>query len=134
MSIRFRPLGASPSTPKFPIPKHATPSGAQPSTTVSTPYTSVPKRKYGLKITHHGISRRPPTKKLRSCRCEMCGDRFMSSTSFIDQYHTTHPPLPCQDCDKIYTNPLNLQKHCYFHVGNMKRCPDCNKSFHLNLN
>ena len=98
-------------------------------TSTSTWESTTPEKKYTLKITHHGITKRPLNKKGRRCQCEMCGETFPSSTSFITHYHDTHPLLPCPDCNKTYNNPLSLQKHSYMHTGEMKKCPNCDKLF-----
>ena len=59
----------------------------------------------------------------------MCGGTFANSTAFIVHHRDTHPPLSCPNCDKVYTNPLSLQKHCYTHIADMKKCLDCDRSF-----
>ena len=61
--------------------------------------------KSGLKIIHHGLKRPAPQTKGRHCKCDMCGETFGTSTSFIEHYSTTHPPLPCKDCSKVFKNP-----------------------------
>ena len=88
------------------------------------------KKKTGSKITHHGIPKRdPPLVKGHHCTCEMCGKKFTHSSSFIQHYSTTHPPLHCKYCNKQYSNPLSLQKHVYVHTSGGEVCGDCNKSF-----
>ena len=59
----------------------------------------------------------------------MCGKRFDNSTAFIAHYSSTHPPLPCKDCDKIFSNPLSLQKHRYHHIGKKYPCTVCYRTF-----
>ena len=61
----------------------------------------------------------------------MCGNKFPSSTAFIEHYKVTHPLLKCQDCDKIYNNPLSLQKHRYVHSEKEKleECENCGRTF-----
>ena len=89
------------------------------------------KRKFDLKITHHGLRKPVQKKKGQHCTCEMCGKKFHSSTEFIKHYKTTHPALKCKDCDKEYSNPLSLQKHCYMHSSQDKqeKCEHCSKTF-----
>ena len=86
----------------------------------------------GLKIVHHGLKRQTVKAKGRHCQCEMCGKRFDNSTAFIAHYSSTHPPLPCTDCDKIFSNPLSLQKHRYHHVGKKYPCTVCDRTFPFN--
>ena len=76
----------------------------------------VKKKKYGLKITTHGLRKPIVVKKGRHCTCDMCSNKYQSSTAFIEHYKTTHPALKCKDCDKVYNNPLSLQKHRYVHL------------------
>ena len=85
----------------------------------------------GLKIVHHGLKRpvATPKSKGRRCKCDMCGEVFGTSTSFIEHYSKTHPALPCKDCSKVFTNPLSLQKHRYHHVGKKFHCDMCDRSF-----
>ena len=85
--------------------------------------------KSGLKIVHHGLKCPALQTKGRYCKCDMCGETFGTSTSFIEHYSTTHPPLPCKDCSKVFSNPLSLQKHRYHHVGKKFPCDMCEWSF-----
>ena len=84
---------------------------------------------FGLKITHHGIVRQPIMKKGRKCTCEMCGAKFKNSTLLIKHYSSTHLPLACKHCSKLYTNLLSLQKHVYMHIADKKSCASCGKQF-----
>ena len=59
----------------------------------------------------------------------MCGQKFTDSTSYIKHYSETHPPLPCQDCPKVFSNPLSLQKHRYHHTGQQLKCDKCACTF-----
>ena len=68
-------------------------------------------------VTHHGLKKHKSLQKGRHCVCSMCGDKFPTSTSFIKHYSETHPPLACTDCQKVFSNPLSLQKHKYHHTS-----------------
>ena len=61
----------------------------------------------------------------------MCNQKFHSSTSFIEHYKVMHPTLKCKDCDKIYNNPLSLQKNHYVHSAKEKleKCENCGRTF-----
>ena len=83
----------------------------------------------GLRVTHHGLICRVPTIKRCRFQCEMCGSYFLGSTEYITHYRDTHPALPCNSCDKVFTNPLSLKKHNYHHKGNTKTCEHCGRSF-----
>ena len=83
----------------------------------------------GLKIVHHGLKHPTPQSKGHRCKCDMCGEVFGMSTSFIEHYSNTHLALPCKDCSKVFSNPLSLQKHRYHHVGKKYPCDMCKRSF-----
>ena len=91
--------------------------------------SSKPLKRMGLKVSVHGIPKHERPKKGRRCICEMCGEKFLSSTEFIEHYSSTHPTLKCKSCDKKYTNPLSLQKHSYVHAKNDEVCANCGKTF-----
>ena len=92
--------------------------------------TPMKKQKYSLKITHHGLRKPVMVKKGRHCTCDMCGNKYQSSTAFIEHYKTTHPALKCKDCDREYNNPLSLQKHRYVHLQDkQEKCESCGRTF-----
>ena len=59
----------------------------------------------------------------------MCGEKFVSSTAYIAHYSERHPPVPCADCPKVFSNPLILQKHQYPHTGQQLKCNNCSHTF-----
>ena len=59
----------------------------------------------------------------------MCGEKFPTSTCFIKHYSVKHPSLACADCQKVFSNPLSLQKHGYHHTGQQLKCGKCNRTF-----
>ena len=91
--------------------------------------TTTTSKQFGLKITHHGLVKHRVEKKGRRCICDMCGEKFKNSTSYIEHYSSTHLNLNCKYCEKCYTNPLSLQKHQYVHTTPAKKCGTCGKSF-----
>ena len=80
-------------------------------------------------VTHHGLKKHKSLPKGRHCVCSMCGEKFPTSTSFIKHYSETHPPLACADCQKVFSNPLSLQKHRYHHTTQQLKCTKCNHTF-----
>ena len=46
-------------------------------------------------------------------------------------YLSNHPPLKCQDCNKMFTNPTSLQRHRYNHTKTEGTftCHRCRKIF-----
>ena len=90
------------------------------------------KKKSGLHVVHHGLKRHRPAVKGCHCICSVCGLKFTSSTDYINHYSSVHPPLPCANCPKVFTNPLSLQKHQYHHVGKKYPCDVCNRQFPFN--
>ena len=87
------------------------------------------KKKSGLHVEHYGLKRHRPAVKGRHCVCSVCGLKFTSSTDYINHYSRVHPPLPCANCPKVFTNPLSLQKHQYHHIGKKHLCDVCNRQF-----
>ena len=98
----------------------------------ATSKTSGNNKGCGLKIVHHGLKRQTVKAKGRHCQCKICGKRFDNTTAFIAHYSGRHPVLPCTDCDKIFNNPLSLQKHRYHHTGKKYSCTMCNRTFPFN--
>ena len=90
---------------------------------------SVTKKHMGLRVTHHGLIHHGPTIKYHRFQCEMCGNYFLGSTEYITHYKDTHPALPCNSCEKVFTNPLSLKKYNFHHQGNIKTCEFCGRSF-----
>ena len=80
-------------------------------------------------ISHHGLKKYKKVLKGCHCQCSMCGEKFVSSTTFIAHYRDKHPPLPCNDCAKVFSNPLSLQKHRYHHIGQQLKCDSCTRVF-----
>ena len=64
----------------------------------------------------------------RKCQYDMCGAIFVTTTEFIKHYQTHHPTLPCNDCSKIFSNLLSLQKYWYEHIGKKLPCEDCGQT------
>ena len=82
-----------------------------------------------VKVAHHGLRKYKNLPKGRHCVCPMCRQKFTDSTRYIKHYSETHPPLPCQDCPKVFSNPLSLQKHRYHHTGQQLKCDKCAHTF-----
>ena len=82
-----------------------------------------------VKVTHHGIKKYKNLPKGWNCVCPMCGQKFTNSTSYIKYHSDTHLPLPCEECPKVFSNLLILQKHRYHHTGQKLKCDKCDHTF-----
>ena len=87
------------------------------------------KPKGKLVTTKHGIRKRP--KKIRKFRCKICDNIFGSTKEWNKHYESSHPLIPCTDCDKVFRNPTSLYRHRYVHtkVEGIHPCEKCDKTY-----
>ena len=53
-----------------------------------------------------------------------------SQASANNHYMSTHPPIKCSDCSKVFNNPNSLRRHTYSHTVSTKYpCHTCGKVF-----
>ena len=71
------------------------------------------------------------TKRARSFKCVVCQVVTHSTMEYNKHYSANHPPLNCQDCSRMFTNPTSLQWHRYNHTKTegVYRCNRCDKIF-----
>ena len=71
------------------------------------------------------------TKRVRSFKCIVCQVVTHSTMEYNKHYSANHPPLNCQDCSRMFTNPMSLQRHRYNHTKTegVYPCNRCDKIF-----
>ena len=71
------------------------------------------------------------TKCVRSFKCIVCQVVTHSTMEYNKHYSANHPPLNCQDCSRMFTNPMSLQWHRYNHTKTegVYLCNRCDKIF-----
>ena len=80
-----------------------------------------------LTVKFFGLSKKPKCK--RAYTCPVCGNKSGSVMNFNVHYRTSHPPVKCTNCDKMFATPLSLKHHGYDHLDKDKKCPKCGKKF-----
>ena len=67
------------------------------------------------------------------CRfsCVECPQKFENNRELNDHFRSSHPPLTCSDCKKLFPMPSAFEKHKYTHYKFMFECDRCNKGFHF---
>ena len=70
-------------------------------------------------------------KRQRSFTCITCKVVTHSTMAYNRHYSANHPPLKCQDCHRMFTNPTSLQRHRYNHTkkDGVYPCNRCKKVF-----
>lgn len=64
--------------------------------------------------------------------CSLCPKKFDWKADLVrHQVHHSENRFPCENCDKVFTDPSNLQRHIRSqHVGARSHaCPECGKTF-----
>ena len=75
----------------------------------------------------HGLRK---VKKKRKYKCNICSFMTDTQASVNNHYRSTHPPIKCSDCSKIFNNPNSLKRHTYSHTVSTKYpCCTCGKVF-----
>ena len=71
------------------------------------------------------------TKRVRSFKCIICQVVTHSTMEYNKHYSANHPPLNCQDCSRMFTNPTSLQWYRYNHTKTegVYPCNRCDKIF-----
>ena len=67
------------------------------------------------------------------CRfsCVGCPQKFVNNRELNDHFKSSHPPLTCSDCKKLFLMPSAFEKHKYTHYEFMFECDKCSKGFHF---
>ena len=67
------------------------------------------------------------------CRfsCVGCPQKFATNRELNDHFRSSHPPLTCSDCKKLFSTPSAFEKHKYIHYEFMYECETCSKGFHF---
>ena len=63
--------------------------------------------------------------------CVGCPQKFANNKELNDHFRSSHPPLMCSDCKKLFPTPSAFEKHKYTHYDFMYECETCNKGFHF---
>ena len=91
------------------------PENDQPDTTSTNKGTDAPMSptKGELKVKNHGLKKSHISKQ--SYKCQSCGKCEKSVHELNEHHRTSHPPLMCGDCNKLFKVPSVLQLHIYDH-------------------
>ena len=101
----------------------STNSNSSSSTSTSTK-TKTPKGEWNT--TTRGVRR---YKRKRKFKCPSCEQVENSVAKMNTHYRTTHDPMSCQTCQRLFNTPSALRKHSYIHKNNPHRCNKCPKNF-----
>ena len=108
--------------------KHYRPQPAPPPQDIQEP-PAKPKKSTKLEFVTvtHGIRK---VKKKCKYKCNICSVMSDTQASANNHYRSTHPPIKCSGCTKVYNNPNSLRRHTYLHTVSIKyTCHTCGKIF-----
>ena len=97
-----------------------------PSTSASTSKSKAESTKPCFIMVIHGLKK---SKKHRKFRCKLCQNVADSQANANKHYKDTHPPVNCQECAMVFSNPSSLCQHKYTHLDKKFCCRNCNKYF-----
>ena len=67
------------------------------------------------------------------CRfsCVGCSQKIATNRELNDHFRSSHPPLTCSECKKLFLTPSAFEKHKYINYEFMYECETCSKGFHF---
>ena len=70
-------------------------------------------------------------KHVKPCRfsCVGCNSSFSSQKEVNEHFHTSHPPVKCDMCEKSFDTPAAMLRHKYKHYEYMYECDVCSRGF-----
>ena len=82
-----------------------------------------------LKVKVYGLKKMKQSKN-RTYRCQKCGKKERSVHDLNEHHRTSHPPLLCTECNKVFSVPSTFQVHQYEHQKQEKiPCNKCGRLF-----
>ena len=83
------------------------------------------------KLVVHSFQLARNYKPKRKFSCVGCPQKFATNRELNDHFRSSHPPLTCSDCKKLFSTPSAFEKHKYIHYEFMYECETCSKGFHF---
>ena len=87
------------------------------------------KRKGKLVVQSFQLARNYKPKRRFSC--VGCPQKFATNRELNDHFRSSHPPLTCSECKKLFSTPSAFKKHKYIYYEFMHECETCSKGFHF---
>ena len=90
------------------------------------PKASVESSKPRFVTVTHGLKK---SKKHHKFHCKLCQHVADSQASANKHYKENHPPVSCNNCNMLFSNPCSLRRHKYTHIEKKFSRRNCNKLF-----
>ena len=123
--IRLSAMQVAQAIDDLPHENKAMPAGDRPNSTPANKATDTPMlpTKGELKVKNYRLKKFCSSK--RSYKCQSCGKHEKSVHELNEHHQTSHLPLMCGKCNKLFNVPSTLQLHMYDHQKKKLPCEIC---------